>query len=195
MKNIIENKCGHDIDWKEAFRLTADIIRYNHYGATVANGNTADNLIFRAKKMGVTVRKYEHSVEIMTRYGEPKALSYAYDILTASKKAHPTPHHIRAERKRDKNTAEYYNVRRYHNENGIRYNETKINAQARHLRNIRRAVKRGNVADIITWTDIMSNSNVARIAELEARLNYPAQVEKTLTGKTYANRYQERLPF
>lgn len=191
MKEVIEYKSNRAINWKEAFQLTADIIRYNHYGATVANGNTAENLIHRAAQMGVTVRKYEHSVEIMTRYGEPECLSYAYDILTASKKRNPTPRNIRHERKADREKAQWYNIDRHHQWTS---NESVIGAEARNIRDLRKK----NITNIkyeVLTAKLISDYDSKRGYELEARLNYPEQVTLDLCGRNYNNRYQKKLPF
>ncbi len=200
MKSVIEYKCGHAIDWKEAFRLTADIIRYNHGGAVVANGNTAENLIYRAAQMGVTVRKYERSVEIMTRYGEPECLACAYDILTASKKRHPVSRAARRERKEAEYNAKRYNIRRYNKPNAIPgTEETFIQRQARLTRYLKETVttprKRCPMQELIYWTDAVTRANEERENEMNARMNYPAQVMRDLTGYLTRNRYEEELPF
>lgn len=196
MKKLIEYKAqhaGYAIDWKEAFRLTADIIRYNHGGAVVANGNTAENLIYRAAQMGVTVKKYEHSVEIMTRYGEPEHLSYAYDILTASKKRNPTPRSIRAERKAEREKAEWYNVERY--DGHMKSTETEISAEARNIRYLRKSETAKRIKNTVCAAQIIANYDRERKNELQARLNYPEQITRDLRGELYENRYQEELPF
>lgn len=193
MKDVIERKAGHAIDWKEAFRLTADIIRYNHGGAVVANGNTADNLIYRAAQMGVTVCKYEHSVEIMTRYGEPEALAYAHDILTASKKRNPTPRSIRHERKADWKKAEWYNIDRY---NGwMKAAETEIGAEARNIRYLRKGETAKRIENTVYVAQLIADYEKERKNELQARMNYPAQVTRNLCGESCKNRYQLELPF
>lgn len=196
MKKLIEYKAqhaGYAIDWKEAFRLTVDIIRYNRYGGVVANGNTAENLIYRAAQMGVTVRKYEHSVEIMTRYGEPEALSYAYDILTASKKRNPTPRSIRAERKTDRKKAEWYNVERY--DGWMKSAETEIGAEARNIRRLRKGETAKRVKNTVYIAQLIADYDGERKNELQARLNYPEQITRNLRGEPCENRYQEKLPF
>lgn len=192
MKSVIERKAGHAIDWKEAFRLTADIIRYNHGGAVAANGNTAENLIYRAAQMGVTVRKYEHSVEIMTRYGEPEALAYAYDILTASKKRNPTPRNIRHERKAGCKKAEWYNIGRY---NGwMKSAEAVIGAEARNIRRLRKGEIAKRIENAICAAQLIADYEGQRKHELQARLNYPEQITRDLCGRDYNNRYQQELP-
>lgn len=193
MKSVIEHKCGHGIDWKEVFRLATDIIRYNHGGAVVANGNTANNLVYRAAQMGVTVKKYEHSVEIMARYGEPETLSHAYDILTASKKRNPTPRSIRAERKADEKKAEWYNIDRYYG--WMKSTETEISAEARNIRYLRKDETAKRIENTVYAAQLIADYNQERKNELQARLNYPEQITRNLCGEPCENRYQQELPF
>lgn len=192
-----------NININEFYKLAAAVQRHNHYGYIPGDYMT-DDIIYYGARLGVELKRDE-SGKIHVTYGRSADLDAtetyerAVEALTTSRKRNPTPRYIRRERKEAEKSAAWHNVERYRPITPwFCATKSALAEEARNLRNLKAAAgetRRDKAQNTLYWTHVTADRDVARRGELEARMNYPEQVERNLLGQLIDNPYNPDLPF